>query len=207
MHSLFTQPEFIAALYQKLCDLRAGAKSSDDGSLSSALHFYRYWSAERTPLKEMLEGTQGELRKKLEEILQINDARFQECEKLLSAETLRIFRTDDLPAFRRLSAVFIRNARREGATYKRRNWSECYCAVILQLLIKGNVPAKKEVREAALHEMAIRELPPGPGEQAISAKIKALRKDGPKRPSRIFDELGCAGLPEAISRPGEAYRH
>jgi hypothetical protein len=130
--SPFTEPEFIAALYQKLCELRAGAKSAGSDSIYSALQFYRYWTVERAFLEEMLVGTPKELRERLQAILDANDAYYQQCEKLLAAETLRIFRTGDLTAFRRLSAVFIRNARREGATYKRRNWSECYCAVILR---------------------------------------------------------------------------
>jgi hypothetical protein len=205
--SPFTEPEFIAALYQKLCKLRAGAKSADNGSLYSALHFYRYWSVERVHHLEMMKGLQGELLTKLQEILQANDVRLQECARLLHEEFCRIIRTDDLAAWQRLSKAFIRSARYQKSAYRRLNWSECYCAVILQSLIKGNVPAKKEVREAATREMAIRLLPPGPGEQAILAKIKALRKYEPKRPARIFNELGCAGLPEAISKPGEAYRH
>jgi len=207
MASEFLQPEFIAALFQKLCELRAGTKSADGNSLYGALHFYRYWSVEQAPLKEMLEGTPAELRKRLQTVLDTNNAHYRECEKLLAAETLRIYRTDDLVAHQRLSEVFIRNARHEKATYKRLNWPECFAVVALQYLIKGKVPTKRDVRQAAFREMAIRLLPAGAGEQAISEKIQAQRRCGPKRPARIFNELKLAELPEAPSRPGEAYRH
>jgi hypothetical protein len=217
-NSVFLKPKFIASLYQKLCELRAGAKSTGGNSLYSALHFYRYWFVERAPLTEMLEsiqmeGTQGKSRKRLEElrnrlqaILDSNDAHCQKCEKLLAAETLRIYQTGDLAAHQRIGAVFVRHVRHERANYKRLDWPECFCAVALQSLIKGIVPTKKKVREAAFREMAIRLLPAGPGEQAIRAKIKTLRKYGPKRPDRIFAVLGLSQLPESPSRPGVAYR-
>src|SRR5215469_8622975 len=203
MASEFLQPEFIAVLFQKLCELRAGAKSTDSNSLYGALHFYRYWSREQRALKKMREGTHGELSKRLQTILRNNAAHCRKCEKLLVAETLRIYRTDDLAAYQRLSKVFIRNARRERATYNRLNWPEVFCAVALQSLIKGKVPTKKDVREAALREMAIRLLPAGAGQQAIDTKIAASRKQkhGPKNPARIFRELNLGGLPEAPTRP------
>jgi hypothetical protein len=207
MPSSFRQPEFIAALYQKLCALRAGIKNAGVDSIYSALHFYRYWSAERRHHVEIMEGVQGELHTKLQAILQDYDARLAESDRLLSEECRRIFRTDDLTAFQRLGKAFVHSARYQSSAYKRLDWAECYCAVTLQFLHKGKVPTKKEVRESAFREMAIRLLPVGAGEQAISTKIKTLRGYGPKRPDRIFDALGLVGLPEAPSRPGEAYRH
>jgi hypothetical protein len=205
--SPFTEPEFIAALYQKLCELRVGANKAGDHSIYSALQFYRYWAQERAFSEEMVAGTQGALRERLQTILDDNNAHYQKCEELLTREALRIFRTDDLVANRRLSAVFNRNVRREKSSYKRLDWPECFCAVTLQSLIKGKVPTKKEVREAATREMAVRLLPAGAGEQAIRVKIKALRKYEPKRPRRIFTALGLTDLEEATSRPGKAYRY
>jgi hypothetical protein len=205
--SPFTQPKFIAALFQKLCELRAGPKSVDANSLYGALHFYRYWSRDQKALKEMREGTHGELAKRLQTILRNNAAHCRKCEKLLVAEILRIYRTDNLAAHQRLSKIFVRNVRREKATYKRLDWPECFCAVALQSLIKGKVPLKKEVREAAFREMAIRLLPAGAGEQAISTKIQAFRGCGSKRKgngptqlNRILRDLNLGGLPEAPTR-------
>jgi hypothetical protein len=182
-------------------NLRAGAKSTDSNSLYGALHFYRYWSREQRANKEIREGTHGELGKRLQTILRNNAAHCRKCEKLLVAETLRIYRTDDLAAHQRLSEVFVRNARHEKVTYRRLNWPEVFCAVALQSLIKGKVPTKKEVREAAFREMAIRSLPAGAGESAISTKITAFRQHGPK-PNRIFRDLNLGKLPEAPTRSG-----
>jgi hypothetical protein len=205
MASEFLQPEFIATLFQKLCELRAG--SAKGNPLYGALHFYRHWSQDQIALKKMREGTHGELSKRLQTVLRINAAHCRKCVKLLITETLRIYRTADLAAHQRLNEVFIRNTRHERSTYRRLNWPECFCAVTLQSLVKGKVPTKKEVREAAFHEMALRLLPAGAGKQVISTKIESLRKYGPSRPARIFSALGLANLPEAVSRPGEAYRH
>jgi hypothetical protein len=204
MASKFLQPEFIAALFQKRCELRVGAKSSDSNSLYGALHFYRSWSRERASLEETLKGTQGELRERLEKIIQNNDTRYQECEKLLNIETFQMYRTLDLAVYRRLGKVFVRYAQQEKSSYKRLNWPECFCAVTLQSLIKGKVPTKKEVREAAFREMAIRLLTVGAGEPAISTKIEAFRRHGPQQPNRIFCDLHLGGLPAAPTRPRRA---
>jgi hypothetical protein len=197
--SPFTQPEFIAALYRKLCELRTRSESTEVES-SGALWFYRYWMVERTPLKKML-------REHLQAVLDANNAHYRKCERLLAREALQIYRTGDLAAYKRWGAIFNRNVKYQTSAYRRLDWPECYCAVILQSLIKGKVPIKKEVAEGALHEMALRLLPAGASDQAIAAEIKKLRRHRPKRPSRIFKFLGCSGLPTALPIPGRAYRY
>jgi hypothetical protein len=209
----FLDPDFIAALGRKLFDLRLG---SEDNPILYAIRFCRTWALERPVIQEVLGDAEKmpqyfpiEFREKLHQLFDRNEEYCRLCEELILRETSRIIRKGDQKSFTRLGTWIRRNEERfiHSSEPNRLPWPECYCAVALQWLIKGKVPTKQDVREAAIHELAIRLLPVGPGEQAINAKIKKLRKAAPKKPERIFNELGLADLLEAPSRPGQAYRH
>jgi hypothetical protein len=70
-----------------------------------------------------------------------------------------------------------------------------------QFLIKGIVPTKKQVKEAALQCRAIYELTKGTlrpiRESAVTSKIKELRALPCPNWTRIFRELGLSSLPSA----------
>src|SRR5262249_38718517 len=130
--SPFLQPEFIASLYQKLCELRTRAKEAPTESIAGALWFYRYWMVECPSLKEMLAGTRGALRKHLQEVLDRNNAHCCKCEKLLIREMFQIYRTGDLFSYQRFGAIFTHIVKYQTGAYKLLDWPECFCAVLLQ---------------------------------------------------------------------------
>ena len=148
----------------------------------------------------MLEGAEGDLRQKLQAILQKEDEECRQYEQLIVAKFLESLKSD-LSILQRLVrfAVLINKRFVKGpqADRKKLDWKYCAGAVTLQFLLRGGVPTKKQVREATLREMAINRLPAGSSDQKITAEIAKLRAYCPKQWAKIFNALGLADLPPA----------
>ena len=212
VQSDFTSPEFIGKLRSILVDLRVRAYLYRDSSgerfsqdiiadpLFRAVYSWRRWVAERPEICAMLEGAQGDLRQKLQMILQKGDEEYQQHEQLIVAKILQFLRSDlsILQRLVRFSGLIEKQfVKGPQADRKKLDWKYCAGAVTLQFLIRGVVPIKKQVREAVLREMAINRLPAGSSNQKIAAEIAKLRAYCPRQWAKIFNALGLADLPPA----------